>query len=195
MRRFLAILAAIALVAIVLGSSHSVRAQEATPQASPSTDPHTYDDPAMHFEAPKEYFLVERRVISPDDLGDPQIVAMWVKNPGRQDLRTLTISVEQYNGNVDQYETSVENDVRAKIDGAIIANKTRTTTPNGMPAYFMSITSGSGFDGQKQFELVWSDGLRGVSIVVAGRLGDLKEAEARTAVGNVSAVRYPIGRL
>jgi hypothetical protein len=194
MKRSLAVIALSALVAIVLGSSHSVRAQD-TPQPYPSADPHTYDDPAMHFEAPKDYYLVERRLLSVDDLGDPQTVAVWVKNPGRQDLRTLTISMEQYTGDVDQYETNVSNDVRTKIDDAIVANKVRTTTPNGMPAYFLSITSGSGFEGQKQYELIWSDGVRGVSITVSGRLGDLQADEARATVANVSAVRYPSGRL
>ena len=195
MKRPFVLLALFAASLLAFGGSHRAVAQDDTPAPYPSADPHTYDDPAMHFEAPKDYYLIARRVIAAADLGDSQVVAAWVKSPNTQDQRMLAISVEQYEGNVDQYETNVENEVRTKIDDALVANKKRTQTPNGMPAYFLSITSGSGFDGKKIYELIWSDGTRGVTIAISGRLGSLEEAEARAAVSNVSAVRYPNARL
>jgi hypothetical protein len=197
MKRPLVVIAAlVALVGIVFCSAHRVIAQEDTPQPYPSSAPPlTYDDPAMHFEAPKGYLLLNRRYVAVSDLGDPAVVAVWIKNPGQEDMRTLTISVEQYDQAIDQYETNVENDVRNKIDDAIVANRTRISLTNGMPAYFLSITSGSGFDGKKIFEVIWSDGTRGVTIAITGRLGDLKEDEAKLALATISAVRYPINRL
>jgi hypothetical protein len=195
MKRPLVVVAALAVLTLIFASSHRALAQDDTPQPYPSADPHTYDDPAMHFQAPKGYHLIARRLLSVDELGDPQIVAGWVKDPGQQDMRAITISVEQFQGSVDDYKTTVSNEIRSKLADAIVANQQRTQTPNGMPAYFLSVTSGSGFNGQKIFELIWADGTRGVSISISGALGSLKEDEARKALANVSAVRYPLGRL
>jgi len=166
------------------------------PVATPSFDPHAYDDPAMHFEAPADYYLVARQQVDSTKLEGPTTVAVWLKFPRQPNMRTMQISFEPYDGkDMTQYETFVENTLREQIDGVFISSKKQFALKNGMPAYFMAVTSGSGFDSMRIYQVTWFDGLRGVTISIRGRLGELTEDEARAAMSDVTAVRYPIGRL
>ena len=174
MKSLLAPLALLALVAAV-----------PTPAPSPTPDPYVYNDTAMHFEAPRDYYA----------LGQQQVDS--TKLDGQQNQRTLTISLEPYDGGTDStgYEVYVENELRGKIDGVFIGSKEAVRLTNGMPAYFMSVTAGSGFDAQKFYQEVWFDGVRGVTISLAGRLGEITDKEAKDAFKNASATLYPVGRL
>ena len=60
-----------------------------------------------------------------------------------------------------------------------------------MPAYWQSITIGSGFNELKQYQYVWADGVRGVQLAVMGRFGSVSEDEAKKILSDVSAVAYP----
>jgi hypothetical protein len=171
----------------------------AAPAPSPTAtpDPHVYNDTAMHFEAPADYYALGQQQVDSTKLDGPTVVAVWVKFPRQQNQRTLTISLEPYDGGIDSagYEVYVENELRGKIDGVFISAKESTRLTNGMPAYFMSVTAGSGFDAQKFYQEVWFDGVRGVTISLAGRLGEITDKEAKDAFENASAVLYPVGRL
>jgi len=166
------------------------------PSPAPTYDPHSYDDEAMHFQAPADYLLGGRQAVDSTKLDKSTVVAVWAKFPGQANQRTITISVEPYDGkDVKGYEVFTENELRGQIDGVFIGSKAPMTLVNGMPAYFLSITSGSGFDAVKIYEVIWFDGLRGVAISIRGRLGEITETEAKTALHDASAVRFPMGRL
>ncbi|HEY8321399.1 MAG TPA: hypothetical protein VIG46_06380 [Candidatus Baltobacteraceae bacterium] len=166
------------------------------PSPAPTYDPHSYDDEAMHFQAPADYVLGGRQSVDSTKLDKATTVAVWAKFPGQANQRTLTITLEPYDGkDVTGYEVYTENELRGQIDGVFIGSKTPMTLTNGMPAYFLSITSGSGFDAMKIYEVIWYDGLRGVAISVRGRLGEITEDEAKAVLHNASAVRFPRGRL
>jgi len=166
------------------------------PSPAPTYDPRSYDDEAMHFQAPAEYILGGRQSVDSTKIDKATTVAVWAKFPGQANQRTLTISLEPYDGrDVTGYEVYTENELRTQIDGVFIGSKTPMTLTNGMPAYFLSITSGSGFDAMKIYEVIWYDGLRGVAISVRGRLGEITEDEAKAVLHNASAVRFPRGRL
>jgi len=168
----------------------------AAPSPAPTFDPHSYDDEAMHFQAPADYLLGGRQAVDSTKLEKSTVVAVWAKFPGQPNQRTITISLEPYDGkDVKGYEVYTENELRGQIDGVFIGSKTPMTLTNGMPAYFLSITSGSGFDAVKIYEVIWFDGLRGVAISIRGRLGEITEAEAKAALHDASAVRFPVGRL
>ena len=167
-----------------------------TPAPTPTMDAHAYDDPAMHFEAPADYYLAGKQHVDSTKLEKATVVAIWVKFPGAGNQRTLTITLEPYEGrNVTGYEVYTENSLREQIDGVFVGGKQPMTLSNGMPAIFMSITSGSGFNSQKIYQVIWFDGLRGVSIAIHGRLGELTEDEAKAAFKTASATIYPRGRL
>ncbi|MDQ2992993.1 MAG: hypothetical protein M3R30_09280 [Candidatus Eremiobacteraeota bacterium] len=179
-----------------------VGAAPETPAPAPTAtpvgyvNPHTYDDPAMHFEAPADYIFGGKQEVDSTKIDGPTVVAIWGKFPGQANQRVLKITIEPYEGkDVTGYEVSTENGLRGKIDGVFIGSKAPMTLTNGMPAYFMSITAGSGFNAMKIYQVIWFDGLRGVALSLSGRLGELTEAEARATLKNASAVRYPRGRL
>jgi hypothetical protein len=184
------------LGALVLCTATMARAQGVpAPTPAPASDQHVYDDPAMHFTAPGDYYLLGRAMVDSKTLEGPTQVAMWAKFPGQPNQRTIVITLEPYEGTLAGYEVNFENTLREKIDGVFVDHKERTTTSNGMPAFWIQITAGSGFDSHRQYQYVWYDGLRGVSVSISGRLGELDENEAKAALKNIAAVVYPVGRI
>ena len=180
--------AALALAGALLPAG-ALRAQ--TPPPAPP-DPHTYSDPAMNFTAPPGAVLAGRRTIPLAQLGqDLTPIAIWVLHPGKEDARTITIAMESFPGPPDQWEGQFESQMHSSGDGVLIRRKTAMSLLNGMPANFVEITSGSGFSAQKQFAVVWADGQRGIALSLTCRLGDVTAEEAREALKNATAVRYP----
>lgn len=166
------------------------------PVPTPTSDPHTYDDPAMHFRAPAAYLLAGRQQVDSTKLEKPTTVAIWVKFPGQPNQRTLQISLQPYSGrDIDQFETNLENDLREQVDGVFVSQKQHFSLKNGMPAMFMAISSGSGFNAIRVYQVIWFDGLRGVTISLQGRLGEVTESEAKETMSDVTAVAYPVGRI
>src|SRR5581483_2092438 len=155
----------IALLAVLLAFSArgSVRAQ-IPPPPTPSPDPHLYSDPAMNFMAPPEAVLLGRRYLKLDQLtGELQTIAVWAVRPGKDDMRTLQLSMESFDGPPDQWEGQFESQMHnAGGNGLLIRNKTPMALLNGMPASFVEVTSGSGFTTQKEYAIVWADGQRGI---------------------------------
>ncbi len=179
---------------LVLGTTAIPRAQVAQP--TPTPDPHTYSDPAMNFTAPPDAFLMGRRQVDVSQLGnDMQPVARWVLHPGKENAVVIDLSMESFEGPPDQWEGQFESQMHNAADGVLIKNKTPMSLLNGMPAQFVEVTMGSGFDSRKEFAVVWADGTRGIALSIGGRLGDVNAAMARELLKNVTAVRYPTNQL
>jgi hypothetical protein len=180
------------LAALLAAASFAV-ARAQVPEATPSPDPHVYSDPAMTFTAPADALLISRQDVGLDSLGDDlQPVALWVLHPGKEDARTIQLQMEAYNGPPDQWEGQFESQTHGSQDGTLIRNKTPMALLNGMPAYFVEVAYGSGFDARKEFAIVWADGQRGVVLSETSRLGDASADEAHAVLKQVTAVRYPL---
>lgn len=153
----------------------------------------TYEDPAMHFAAPKEY---QRLQIPPaSDASKLYPVAVFARSAGKPEQRTIIISVEPYEGTIDGFESNSENELRSEIDGLFVDHKTRTALPNGMPVWWQKISFGEGLGSTyRRYAYVGFDGQRGISVSVTGRLGELSEEEAKAALSDLSIVLYPRGR-
>ena len=182
-RRALPYLAALALL---VGASAQV------PTPAPYTDPHVYSDPGMRVVVPDDYHLLGMRHMDPADLNEQIAVAVWSIQISKEERRTIVVSVEPYDGfDLAGFEQVTENNLRGSTDGLLVDSKVRTTTANGMPAYFMAVTTGSGFDAMRRYQYIWTDGVRGVTVAIAGRLSEIDAADAKAALGNISAVAYP----
>jgi hypothetical protein len=165
-------------------------AQVAEP--TPTPDPRTYTDPAMSFTAPAGAVLAGRSDVPLAQLSqDLQPIAAWVLNPGKPEARTIQISMEAYTGAPDQWESSFESQTHGSQDGTLIRNKTPMTLLNGMPAYWVEVAYGSGFDAKKEYAIVWADGQRGVVLSETERLGDASADQVREDLKQATAVRYP----
>jgi hypothetical protein len=189
-------IAPVAAIFLLLAAFAPVTALHAQmpPPPTPSPDPHVYSDRGMNFTAPPEAVLVGRRYVSPTELSnDLQTVAVWALHPGKDDMRTIQISMESFTGAPDQWEGQFESQMHnAGGSGLLIRNKTPMALLNGMPASFVEVTSGSGFTSRKEFAVVWADGQRGIVLAESSRLGDANSEEAKTVLRNATAVRYPI---
>lgn len=182
------ILAAFALAMALLPMT--LGAQEATPTPNPLV----YDDPAMHFQAPDGWVSPGQRQVALADLGDdPTTVAMWIK-PDRDHPIKLILQQQAFSGSLDVFESTIEQQMRGDTDDGVVRGKDRISLRNGMPAYFVSVVSGSGFTTTKSFIVAWIDGQRGVALIATAQLGDLDADTARKFMSNVSAVRYPDDR-
>jgi hypothetical protein len=176
---------------LALSCATSVRAQVVEP--TPMPDPRTYTDPAMTFTAPANAYLVARQVLPPTALSqDLQPVAEWVLNPGKEDARTIQLSMEAFDGAPEQWESQFESQTHSSQDGTLIRNKTPMALLNGMPAYFVEVAYGSGFDAKKEYAIVWADGQRGIVLSEITRLGDTTADQAKEVLKQVTAVRYPL---
>ncbi|HEX3368144.1 MAG TPA: hypothetical protein VHS56_01090 [Candidatus Cybelea sp.] len=172
-------------------SGGRVLAQSAA--ASPAPDPHVYTDAAMNFTAPTNAVLVGRVItFSLDSLTtDLQPVATWVIRPGEEDARTIQLQMESYTGSPSQWEAQFESQTHGGDSSSLIRNKTPMTLLNGMPATFVEVAYGSGFDARKEYAVVWADGQRGVVLQETTRMGDTTSEQAKETLKQVTAVAYP----
>lgn len=162
-------------------------------EPTPAPDPLVYTDPGMTFTAPAGAVLLGRQDVPLSALGqDLQTVAVWLLHAGQEDARTIQLQMEAYSGPPDQWEGQFESQTHGSQDGTLIRNKTPMTLLNGMPAYFVEVAYGSGFDARKEFAIVWADGERGVVLSETARIGDASADEAREVLKQATAVRYPI---
>jgi hypothetical protein len=178
------------IVYIFLAGVFAVSAN-AVAATQPTPDPRDYSDPGMHFHPPDGYVFMGSRRVNPADMEGATAIAAWAKFPGKENQRSITITMESYQGSLTGYEGYVENTLRGQVDGLLVTKKELTTTPNGMPTFWMELIYGSGFTSQKRYQYVWYDGLRGVTLAVTGRTGELQESEAKVALNGVYAVLYP----
>ncbi len=170
----------------------------AAPAAAPTVDPRaypnplTYTDPAMSYTAPSDAVLVARQDMPLAQLSDDlQTVAVWVLHPGKEDSRMIQLAMESYESAPNQWEGQFESQTHGSQEGTLIRNKTPMTLLNGMPAYFVEVAYGSGFDARKEYAVVWADGRRGIVLSETSRIGDSSDEEAKRVLKQVTAVRYP----
>lgn len=187
--------ALLAAVMLALASGTSAVAQlPPPPEPAPSSDPHVYTDPAMTYTAPPDAVLVGS--VPKFNMGeltaDLQTIAQWVIRPGQEDSRTIQILMEAYNGPPDQWEGQFESQTHNTQDSALIRNKAPMTLLNGMPAYYVEVATGSGFDAQKEYAVVWADGQRGIVLALTTRMGDTSPDLAKEVLKQVTAVQYPV---
>ncbi|MDQ6826700.1 MAG: hypothetical protein M3Z14_05820 [Candidatus Eremiobacteraeota bacterium] len=162
---------------------------------APAFDPHNliYEDPAMHFGAPKGYERLE--VPTSQDATKLYPVAVFAKDAGKPEQRTILISVEPYEGTIDGFESNSENELRSQTDGVFVDHKTRTALANGMPVWWQKISFGEGLGSTyRRYAYAAFDGQRGIIVSVTGRLGELSEDEAKNSLSDLSIVVYPRGR-
>ena len=164
--------------------------------AAAASDPMTYEDPAMRFTAPAGYERVPIALPSAFDPGQPPgptNVATFVKNKGsKTDYRIISVMIEPFDGSLDGYEATAENTMRGNLDSVFFSKKERSGLKNGMPAYWLSISIGSGFDTIRRYQYEWIDTVRGVTLSITAR--DISEKEAKDALAEASATAYPRGR-
>ena len=84
-----------------------------------------------------------------------------------------------------------KNEIREQIDNVFVKETTLGTLKNGMPAYWVSLSYGSGFTSRKREGWVWSDGQRGIFLSVDFPLDAMTEKEAKAALADVRATMYP----
>lgn len=163
-------------------------------EATPSPDPFVFDDPAMHYQAPPNAHLIgQMQHPTLDSLSqDPSVVAAWViPNPNRNLAKVITIAMESYTGNLDGFDSTYENDLRSQDPATLIKSKQRVTLQNGMPALFLDVTQGAGFQTHKVYSYIWIDSQRAVVLSVTAALGGVDDTEAKQILAGATAVRYP----
>jgi hypothetical protein len=182
------------LLAVLLALLPSlVLAQEVPQGGQPVGDPSVFDDPGMHFQAPAGYKLLGKHPVNEEELGDdPQTVAGWTS--GEKPPKVILIQQESFDGDLSSFDGVYEQQLRSQFDDALISHKESISLQNGMPAMFMEMTSGSGFNERKGYVVIWADGARGVAIMLMAQLGDLNDATAKRVLSDATAVRYPAGR-
>ena len=161
---------------------------------STQSDPHTYNDPAMSYTAPADYIPIPMQPEPPTGFNGTVVQAAYIRHPKQQDSTIITLRMEAYTDDLDSYEQAAESEARNAGSDQVFIHKTMTTLSNGMPAYFLDITIGQDVGEQRVFEWVWVDGVRGVSLSIAGRFGTIDDRSAKKALSSVSAVAYPKNR-
>lgn len=181
---------AVYLALIVACCGEAALAQQS--EATPAPDPHSYSDPAMTFVAPPEAVLMQRQDVPVGQLSqDLQPIAAWVIDPGKENARIIQLAMESYVGPPSQWEAQFESQTHGSQEGTLIRNKTPMTLLNGMPATFVEVAYGAGFDARKEFAIVWADGQRGIVLSETTRIGDATTEKAQADLKQATAVRYP----
>ena len=163
-----------------------------SPSPSPLPEAAQYNDPGMHFEVQPEWTRVPFNGKAP---GGFQPLAIFTREAGKAEQKTLIIAAEPYEGTLDGFESSTENELRSGSEGTIVDKKIRLIMPNGMPAYWMKVSRGTQAGKLYQtFQYAIFDGMRGIIASVSGRLGDIREEQAREWLSGLRVVLYPRNR-
>jgi hypothetical protein len=155
----------------------------------------SYDDPAVHFSAPDGW---QRQDVSPQQQGSRSpsgVVAVFTKDYGRYDLRSIAIRIEQFSGSLDGLEGSHESDLRSQGDSIFVDKKQKITLANGMPAWLLKVSIGTDPGRMaRDIEYVVYDGRRSIIVSYGGRAGTFDDKDAIAALSTLSVVLYPEGR-
>jgi hypothetical protein len=173
----------------------------------PAASTLTYDDPAMHYQAPDGW---TRRAVGggPPSGDDPQVIAMWVKSFAHSDPRTITITVQNFQGDLDAAQSQMETQLRNAGSGGgggggdddngggvFFDRKDKITLPNGMPARYLKVSTGSGAGAMARlYQYLVVDGKRMIVVTYAGRDGYFGDKDALDALSTLTVVLYPPGR-
>jgi hypothetical protein len=164
-------------------------ANSPTPAAAP------YDDPAMHFAPPAGWERVDVRDAPPVDEDAPKAVALYVKDRDEASRKTIVIEIGPFRGSLDDLASVHQSELRTKIEGVFIDRKQRVVLANGMPAWWLRASYGSGLGRVfERYEYVVFDGRRSIVAAFTARLGEGGEKDAHAALAALSVVLYPRGR-
>jgi len=165
-----------------------------TPPPTPTPDPQVYQDAAMWFRAPDAFRPGGQRHVSLDDLGQDMIpLAVWIY-PNKDHPRRIILQAESFQGSVGDWDGEFEQQMRSQFDSPLFRDRTNFALKNGMPAMFMTMSSGEGFNVQKFYIVIWADSQRGMALMLVAGLDDLSDAAARAMLSDVTAVQYPLDR-
>src|SRR5665213_1246537 len=155
-----------------------------------ATDPLSYDDPGMHFRPPDEWTRIS---IDEADTGAGKApAAVYLLRRNDADVRTILVTIDGFNGTVDELERIHEGDLRTQTEGTFIDKHEKTTLANGMPAYWLRVSEGKDLGQYKRrFEWVVADGARSIIVTYLGRQGMFDDKEARTALASLYVVAFP----
>jgi hypothetical protein len=167
----------------------------AAPLGAPAADPPSYDDPGMHFAPPPDFEKVDVQPGDPtgsDDSDSPVPIALFVYHKGKGDQRVISITVSRFDGPVDEYDTSHVSELRKGGDEAFVVKNEKTALANGMPAYYLKITSGASA-GQfvERIEYIVCDGTRSIDVAYSGQQGTFDDDTAKAALKSLYVVVYP----
>ncbi len=191
-------------VAALLGSLAFPWAARADDPPTPA--PLTYDDPAIHYQAPDGW--TKRDVPSGPQGDGPQVVAMFVKSFARSDPRTITITVIPFEGDLDAAQSQEETQLRNGASGGgggggdddtgggvFFDRKDKITLSNGMPARYLKVSTGAGAGAMARlYQYLVVDGKRLIVLTYAGRDGYFDDKAALDALSTLTVVLYPQGR-
>lgn len=192
MNRFVLALAACALI---VSAKAFAQTPAPSPDATPTPSPFEYSDPAMSFKAPEGFLRLPLAPRDPAKFDQQTLMAAWVRDPGKPEQLTITITMEEHDKALDGFEMISENELRNKVDSVFFKKPQLTQLKNGMPAFWQELTLGSGFDTLKRFDYVWIDGVRGVILAVTGKYGHIDEPTAKQILADAYGVQYPKYRL
>jgi hypothetical protein len=160
--------------------------------AALAADPLSYDDPGMHFQAPDGWTRID---VPPGDPNgsEKHPVAVFAFHSGRSDQREIVITVEPFDGGLDQYERSHEQDARSASDSAFIEEHSKTTLANGMPAYFFRVRTSdpSSSSDVERSEYLVIDTQRGIDVSLVASVGAISPKEAKEILSSLYVVVYP----
>jgi hypothetical protein len=152
----------------------------------------SYDDPGMHYRAPDGW----QRVPIGDAAGaDGAPTAVFVLRASKNQPRAVTITIDDYDGTLAEYASSHERDVRqhAGDNGAVLVERNDLTKlPNGMPVVYLVWTLSTDTGAPlKNYEYLFIDGQRSVSVKYSGYASDIGDADAAATLKSLYAVAYP----
>ena len=183
----------LALVAFVALAVSSAGAATAPPPATPAQ--RTYNDPAMHYVAPEGVVLIGMRQVPYQAASHMTPVAIWGIDVGKSRARVITLSFERFShGSLRGFYTTYINELRAASSGGTFVRRRHAVLINGMPAYWLKVSSGEGLSQMRSYAYMWYDGVRGVVLSEEARVGHLSEHQAKIDLAGASAVAYPVGR-
>jgi hypothetical protein len=153
-----------------------------------------YDDPGMHYSPPAGW---EKIPVPQDAQGqggddDKPPVAVYAFHRGQSDQRTIVISIQDFDGSLDEFDRSHESDVRKGAEGTFVDKPIKTALANGMPVYLLKVSTGSEAGNFVQrFEYLMIDGTRSIDVSYSGRQGDFSQKDAVDAFSTLYVVAYP----
>lgn len=167
-----------------------------TVQPSPAATPSdTFSDPAISFQAPAGFTRVPlpfKENGNPAQFATLTPVAMWVRNKGHENQRTIILQVQAYHRSLNSFVAKTEGGMRDHLQYCFFHKRKPVTFANGMPAFFEEVQYGSDFNEQTQFQYMWIDGARGVVLSETSRFGFLRARTARKDLAHIYAVAYPM---
>jgi hypothetical protein len=150
----------------------------------------SYDDPAVHYNAPDGWTRIDIPAGSED-----APTALFRKEFTHYDVRAISLKIDKWAGSLDGFESSTESDMRSQNQDMFVDKKTKVTLSNGMPAWQVKYTYGSSAGSiVRGMEYMAFDGRRGIILSYAGRSGAFDDKEALAALSTLTVVLYPEDR-